>query len=112
MDDRIVRSGSTSGLQLLLNLNQNEYCETARKYEGAGFQLIVHDPENIAPSFTISSSINLHPGYIQTITLRPTVFIKNTLLVSATARNLCTLLLTKMLTLKTYVLKGVSLNES
>lgn len=73
-----MNSGPNSALQLLMNVNQAEHCDASRKYEGSGFQAVIHDPENIEPIFSMSSTINLQPGFAISVALKPTVFKRET----------------------------------
>lgn len=79
IDDKILNVfGSKSGLRLLLNAVQNEHCDSGRKYEGAGFQATVHDPELMRPLFALASSFTLSPGFEFQVLIKPTVFRRKT----------------------------------
>lgn len=64
--------GPNSGLQLLFDFQQKEYCGVQQEnaYYGAGLNVLIYDPQYIA-SFELSSMISLHPGYVFDITMRP-----------------------------------------
>lgn len=59
-------------------MEQNEHCDAARNYEGAGFTTIIHDPVNFNPSMSLASAINLQPGYATDVILQPSVFSRET----------------------------------
>lgn len=47
----ISNKGVVSGLGLLMNANQSEYCGVSGKWRGAGFLAMAHDTLQANPSF-------------------------------------------------------------
>lgn len=75
--DHIVNNiGPSSGLRLLLNTNQVEYCGAGKKYRGAGYAAKVHSPE-IQPRIGAEKMIRLRPGFHYNIVIKPTIFKRN-----------------------------------
>lgn len=77
--DRILtNSGPTNGLRILLNVEQTDHCDTARKYEGDGFQAVVHDYRLYKPTFSMLPVISLNPGYEISVILKPMNVVRKT----------------------------------
>lgn len=73
----LTKAGQHTGLQLLLNVEQTEYCSIIRKWHGAGFRVHIHDP-NALPNDLISGYLNLSPGFSTNIVIKPTIYDRRT----------------------------------
>lgn len=65
--------GPSTGLKLLLDVHQEEYCITKMERYGAGFRAFVHDTRSQS-TLNLDSTMQLSPGYAYTISLTPTSF--------------------------------------
>lgn len=77
-DRYLINAGQKNGLQFILYTAQNQHCDAAKKYDGAGFEVTIHEPINSRPLFSMSPSINLTPGTVINVLLKPTVFRRKT----------------------------------
>lgn len=55
-------AGPGTGLKLLINVEQSDYCGIGRKWHGAGFRAYIHDSLEGA-SYYVDKSILIPPGY-------------------------------------------------
>lgn len=74
----ITTAEGNAGLKLLMNTNESEYCGLMGKWRGVGVLAMIHDRQQIFPSFFQTSHMYLQPGYIHNIVLAPTIFRRNT----------------------------------
>uniref|UniRef100_A0A915HY92 Uncharacterized protein n=1 Tax=Romanomermis culicivorax TaxID=13658 RepID=A0A915HY92_ROMCU len=74
---RLINAGPHNGFRILLNVNQSEYCGAGRKWSGAGFKAIVHDP-GVKPWFVLEPTLSFSPGFDTNVVLKPTVFNRRT----------------------------------
>lgn len=73
----LINAGPKSGLKVLMNVNQSDYCGAVRKYRGAGFMVQLHDPNTLA-TFQFTPYISLSPGYDYTLVIEPTTWRRKT----------------------------------
>lgn len=76
-EHKLVNAGPHNGLRILLNVNQPDYCGASRKWSGAGFKVIVHDP-SVKPWFVLEPTLSFSPGFDTNVVLKPTVFDRHT----------------------------------
>lgn len=77
-DRKLDNIGPNTGLQLLLNVRQEDQCDATKKYEGDGFRVIIHDSDDFLPLFSMNPSIRIMPGYEISVSLKATQIFRHT----------------------------------
>lgn len=62
-----------SGLKLLMNVMQEEYCGNMKIKEGAGFSFQIHDT-NRNPTFLINKATRIAPGYSISVVVKRVIY--------------------------------------
>lgn len=66
-----TKAGPQSGLRLLMNVAQPEYCGVDTQPYGAGFRFVAYNPSSRLPSLLLTPSVSLSPGFDYNIVMQP-----------------------------------------
>lgn len=71
--DKVTNTfGPKAGVRLVLYTGGKDHCGL-RYWQGAGFQVKIHDPNDATPMFSLGKTILLDPGYESNIQISPIV---------------------------------------